>query len=132
MDLRRFRIISDVIDKRLTQTEAAELLGMSVRQLRRIYVRVKVRGMDGVVHGGVGKPSNHRIDPNLETKVLELWNAKYRAAGFNFQHFTEKLKECEGLTVSKEKIRTLQKDWRIDQRRRPCQHAVGRFPPKSL
>lgn len=107
MDLRRFRIISDVIDKRLTQTEAAELLGMSVRQLRRIYVRVKVRGMDGVVHGGVGKPSNHRIDPDLETKVLELWNAKYRAAGFNFQHFTEKLKECEGLVISKEKIRTL-------------------------
>jgi transposase len=107
MELRRFRVITDVIDKRLTQEEASRNLGISVRQLRRILARVKTEGMDGVVHGGVGKPSNHRIDAELEAKVLELWNAKYREAGFNFKHFTEKLEEIEKLKISKEKVRTL-------------------------
>lgn len=107
MELRRFRVITDVIDKRLTQEEASRNLGISVRQLRRILVRVKLKGMDGIVHGGVGKPSNHRIDSELEAKILELWNTKYRAAGFNFKHFTEKLEEVEKLKISKEKVRTL-------------------------
>lgn len=107
MELRRYRVISDVIDKRLTQAEAAESLDMSCRQLRRILAKVRVRGMDGVVHGNVGKPSNHRIDSEIENKVLELWSTKYRSAGFNFKHFTEKLNEIEKIDVSKEKVRTL-------------------------
>ena len=61
MDLRRFRVITDVIDKRLTQEEAAVLLEMSTRQLRRILSRVKLSGMDGVVHAAVGKLSNHKL-----------------------------------------------------------------------
>lgn len=135
MELRRFRVISDVIDKRLTQVEAAEQLGISVRQLRRILNRVKTRGMDGVVHGGVGRPSNHRIDSTVESRVLDLWNSKYRCAGFNFKHFTEKLNELEGLEISKEKVRTLlrgagvvdrpvKKGWK-HRKRRPRRERFG-------
>ena len=101
-------MISDVIDKRLTQDEAARNLGITTRQLRRILARVKCVGMDGVVHGLVGKPSNHRIDSVLETRIIELWEAYYRAAGLNFKHFTEKLNEREGLKISKEKVPTLE------------------------
>lgn len=107
MELRRFRVISDVIDKRLTQREAAQDLGICVRQLRRLLERVKLTGMDGVIHGLVGKPSNNRIDSSVEERVLELWNTRYRCAGLNFKHFTEKLTEREGVTISKEKVRTL-------------------------
>ncbi len=107
MELRRFRVISDVIDKRLTQEEAARGLGICTRQLRRLLERVKRIGMDGVVHGLVGKPSNHKIESGLEDRVIELWNTRYREAGFNFKHFTEKLTEVEGLNISKEKVRTL-------------------------
>lgn len=107
MELRRYRVILDVIDKRMTQKEAAESLGLCTRQLRRLLEKVKKEGMDGVVHGGVGKPSNHRIPAAREERVLDLWNTKYREAGFNFKHFTEKLKECEELTISREKVRTL-------------------------
>lgn len=107
MELRRFRVISDVIDKRLTQEQGAEDLGISTRQLRRLLKRVKHVGMDGVVHGLVGKPSNHRIEASTEERVIELWNTRYRAAGLNFKHFTEKLTEREGVEISKEKVRTL-------------------------
>ena len=107
MELRRYRVISDVIDKRLTQAEAASDLGMSVRQLRRILKRVKVSGMDGVVHGLVGKRSNHRTDASVEMRVIELWKTRYRSAGLNFKHFSEKLTEVEGVQISKEKVRTL-------------------------
>lgn len=107
MELRRFRVISDVIDKRLTQREAAESLDVSVRQLRRLLRRVERAGMDGVIHGLVGKPSNHRIDEALEARVLQLWHSRYRGAGLNFRHFTEKLRELESVQISEEKVRTL-------------------------
>jgi transposase len=107
MELRRFRVITDVIDKRLTQEAAALDLGISARQFRRLLRKVERIGMDGVIHGLVGKPSNHKLNPAMEQRVLELWNSKYRSAGFNFKHFTEKLTEREGLKISKEKVRTL-------------------------
>jgi transposase len=107
MELRRYRVIMDVIDKRLTQEEAASSLDISSRQLRRLVERIKLNGMDGAVHGGVGKPSNHRISKDVEDRILDLWSDKYRGAGFNFKHFTEKLNEIEKIRVSKEKVRTL-------------------------
>jgi hypothetical protein len=55
----------------------------------------------------VGKPSNHRLGIEIEKSILDLWNNKYRAAGLNFSHFTEKLNELEKIKVSKEKVRTL-------------------------
>lgn len=116
MELRRYRVISDVIDKRLTQEVAARDLGMSTRQLRRLLVRVKRIGMDGVVHGLVGKPSNHRIGASVEDRVIELWNTRYRAAGLNFRHFTEKLTELEGVEISREKVRTLLRSCGITDR----------------
>lgn len=107
MEMMRYRIIQEVISKRLTQMEAAVRLDLSVRQVRRIVREVRCNGLEGVVHGLVGKPSNRKFDSALEQQILTLWETKYRKAGFNFSHFTEKLVEVEKIKVSTEKIRTL-------------------------
>jgi transposase len=128
MELRRYRKLLDVIDKRLTQEQAASDLGLSTRQLRRLLKRVQQRGMEGVVHGLVGKPSNHRLSDDLERRILALWNERYRAAGLNFTHFTEKLKDREGIEVSKEKVRTLLRSQGVADRakRRGWKHRKAR------
>lgn len=107
MEMRRYRVIQEVIDRRLTQAEAALQLELSERQIRRITRQVEKRGIEGSIHGLVGKPSNRRMDSATELQVLGLWNTKYRAARLNFSHFTEKLNEVEKIVVSKEKVRSL-------------------------
>jgi transposase len=117
MELRRYRVIVDLMDRRLSQDEAASALGLSTRQVRRLVDRVGKMGLDGVVHGLVGKPSNHRVAPELEQRVIELWEAKYKAADPNFTHLTQMLNEREGLEISKEKIRTLLRSKGLVQRK---------------
>ena len=46
----------------ITQREAAEELGLSIRQVQRMLDGLKERGDKAVVHGLRGKPSNRRIE----------------------------------------------------------------------
>ena len=48
--------------KLITQREAAEELGLSIRQVKRLLYALKKRGDKAVVHGLRGKPSNRRIE----------------------------------------------------------------------
>ena len=48
--------------KLITQREAAEELGVSMRQVKRLLHALKKRGDKAVIHGLRGKPSNRRID----------------------------------------------------------------------
>jgi len=107
MEVRRYRVIQDVIDRRLTQREAGEELELSVRQVRRVVRKVRDKGAAGVIHGLVGKRGNRFFDSKKEEKIIQLWKDKYRECGLNFTHFTEKLTEVEKIPVSKEKVRLL-------------------------
>ncbi|MCX5712084.1 MAG: helix-turn-helix domain-containing protein, partial [Candidatus Omnitrophica bacterium] len=49
-ELKRYQLISKVLDRNINQQEAAELLGISDRQVRRIVQRVRVEGERGVIH----------------------------------------------------------------------------------
>ena len=48
--------------KLITQREAAEELGLSIRQVKRLLYALKKRGDKAVIHGLRGKPSNRRIE----------------------------------------------------------------------
>ena len=56
----RFKVISDLLHRKLVNRQAAVKLQLSVRQIQRIKVRVRLFGAAGVVHGLKGKPSNHQ------------------------------------------------------------------------
>ena len=64
-----------------TQAEAAGLLGISVRQVRRIQRRLEEGGDEALVHGLRGKPSNHRSDPKLRRGALAAYRARYKDFG---------------------------------------------------
>ena len=51
--------------KLITQREAAEELGLSIRQVKRLLYALKKRGDKAVIHGLRGKPSKRRIDESI-------------------------------------------------------------------
>jgi transposase len=85
-----------------TQVEAARLLDLSVRQVRRLMRKLQEGGDAALVHGLRGRPSNHRLDPALRHKVVQAYRQRYGDFGPTFA--CEKLAE-EGLEVSPDTLR---------------------------
>jgi DNA-binding Lrp family transcriptional regulator len=88
----------------ITQREAAEELGLSLRQVKRLVYGLKKKGDKAVIHGLRRQPSNRRIDDSIEQQALAILSApKYR--GFGPQFASEELREKHGIAVSKETVR---------------------------
>lgn len=102
-ELKRFGVLRKVIDEGFKQVDAAEILELSTRQIRRLVFRVKAEGEVGVVHRLRGKVSNRRIDEHQREQVLEIYNKKYK--GFGPTLFCEKLFEIEEIKFSAETLR---------------------------
>jgi hypothetical protein len=96
------KLMHTVLAGQRTQAEAARLLGLSVRQVRRIQRRLEAAGDQAIVHGLRGQPSNHRLDPKLRPQVLRSYRRLYPDFGPTFA--SEKLAE-QGLEVSPDTLR---------------------------
>src|SRR6516165_824606 len=93
----RLRVLRDVEEGRFSQVKAAELLKLSVRQLRRLQERWRREGDGALVHRLRGQPSNRRHDEVLKKKVLQAYRRRYVDFGPTFA--CEKL-ATEDLTVA--------------------------------
>src|ERR1700691_300360 len=102
------KIMHAVLDGERTQAEAARLLDLSVRQVRRIQRKLEAGGDAAIVHGLRGKPSNRQCDAKIRKKVLTAYRKRYPDFGPTFA--CEKL-ALEGLNVSAETLRR----WLIDE-----------------
>lgn len=91
-------VILKALAKKLTWIEAAEIAGMSVRNMQRMRARYQEGGYTGLFDRRRGKNSYHRVPIELAERVLALYPDKY--ADFNVRHFHEKLKEEEGISLS--------------------------------
>ena len=103
-DLNRIQVISKVKEKEVRQRQAAEILGLSERQIRRIVRRVREEGMRGIVHRLRGCSAHNKIDNKSREKVLKIYEKKYQ--GFGAKLLSEKLEECDGIKISKETLRS--------------------------
>ena len=84
-DIDRLRVIRNVLDKKLTQLEAADILDIGDRQVRRLCVEVRSRGNRGILHGLLGRPSNHQSDPErLGMALSALHNPLWEGFGPTF------------------------------------------------
>ena len=91
-------------NKLITQREAAEELGLSVRQVKRLLLALKKRGDKAVVHGLRGKPSNRKIDEKVEQEAVKILSAPVYA-GFRPTAAAEYLQNKHGIEASKETVR---------------------------
>jgi len=71
-ELQRVKVMSLVEVGKITLKEAADKIGRSYRQAKRIWKRVQEKGVKGVLHGNKGKSANHHIPEGEQEKVLRL------------------------------------------------------------
>ena len=71
-ELRRLPVIHKVMEKRLTQMKAAEMIDLSDRQIRRIICRIKTYGDSAIVHGNRGKKSPFKLSEERTAKIMVL------------------------------------------------------------
>ena len=93
-ELDRVSVIERVIEKRLTQLEAARTLGLPPRQVRRLRRAYERDGPVGLASKHRGRPSNRRLRPELEHEALALVRSQYEDFGPTLAH--EKLMELHG------------------------------------
>ncbi|WP_245254637.1 helix-turn-helix domain-containing protein, partial [Paraburkholderia sp. LEh10] len=115
----RFKVIQAVTECRLKPGQAAERLGLGVRQVERLVQRYAAAGAAGLVSGKRGRPGNHQLPPGKAQRALALIRERY--ADFGPTLACEKLRECHGVELAVETVRTLMRAaglW-IPRRERP-------------
>jgi transposase len=87
----------------MTVSEAAEILSLSERQVKRIKKGVKEYGEAFVIHKNRGRKPSHALTDEIKNFVVTLKNSeKYSKA--NFSHFQELLEEFESIRLSKSSV----------------------------
>lgn len=122
------RVVRSVTQGERTQAEAARLLRLSVRQVRRLQRKVEADGDQAVVHKLRGRPSNHRLDVGFRRKVVQAYRRRYGDFGPTLA--SEKLSE-EGLPVGPQTLRRWLAEEGLWQRRRRRDPHRSRRPRRS-
>ena len=104
-ELSRLEVMQRIKDKRLTQKEAAWMLKLSVRQIRRLFRAYEACGAKGLISRRRGKASNNRLDAQVMQRAIDLLYERYQDFGPTLVH--EKLEEVHGLKLSDESVRRL-------------------------
>jgi len=131
---KRLTVIAEVDAGRVTGIQAAEMLGLSLRQTRRLIAAYREKGAAGLAHGNRGRASPRRTQEKIIKRILKLARAQY--SDYNDTHFTEKLAEKHQIQTSRSTVRRLRRS--IGQgsprKRRPPRHRSRRerYPQSGM
>jgi transposase len=133
-DQKRLTVLNGVERGELTCGQGAELLGLSLRHLRRMLARYRKEGAAALAHGNRGRKPHHAIAEDMKGQVVTLAQTAY--AGCNHQHLTELLYEREGIWLSRSTVRRilLKAGIRSPRKRRPPKHRSRRerYPREGM
>ena len=132
---KRLLVLNRINQGKLTGDEAADLLGLSVRHVRRMLAGYREGGAGALAHGNRGRASTQRIEEGQRSRIVSLARGEY--AGVNQQHFTELLAEREQLVVSRSTVRRVLAEERIpsprkQRRRRRHRLRRERYPQEGM
>jgi len=91
-------VILKAMARKVTWIEAAEIAGMSVRNMRRMRERYREHGYNGLFDQRRGKRSIHRVPMETAERVLGLYRDTYY--DLNVRHFHEKLRDEHHIRLS--------------------------------
>ena len=130
----RAMVLNRVEGGALTGQQAAWLVGLSLRQVRRLLAGYRKEGVGALAHGNRGRPPVHRLTEDTRKRVVALAQGPY--LGLNHHHLQELLVEREQLLLSRSSV------WRIltkagipsPRRRRPPRHRCRRerYPQEGM
>jgi transposase len=102
-ELTRLEVIQRLQEKRLKQKEAAEILGVSTRQVRRLVRAYRQEGEEGLISKRRGQPGNNRLQAEVRQKAVDLLHKNYSDFGPTLAQ--EKLSEVHAVKISRESVR---------------------------
>lgn len=123
-ELSRLEVVQRVKQKSLKQREAAELLGLTERQVKRLCKLYQEEGASGLISKRRGRPSNNRLAEQTVKKARELLRSHYHDFGPTLAH--EKL-TIKGVSLSVEAVRQLliaEGLWQVRRAHRPVIHQL--------
>src|SRR6476659_3592830 len=91
-------VLLKAMAKKITWWEAAEIIGVTDRSMRRWRERLETDGYSGLVDRRKGKPSDRRVPVAKVEEMLCLYRDTY--FDLNMRHFHEKLREKHGIELS--------------------------------
>jgi transposase len=103
----RVMTLNRVLEGALTAVHAADQLGLSVRQVRRLLAGYRVEGAAAIPHGNRGRPPVHALGDEVRARVVALSRTTY--AGTNDSHFRDLLAEREGIVLSLSSVRRMRR-----------------------
>ena len=124
-EITRLEVMQRLSDKRLRQHEASRMLGIGVRQIKRLFRAYKARGPSGLVSRRRGKPSNNQLDGQTIQEAIDLICEHYRDFGPTLAH--EKLTEKHNLRLSRESVRGImiaEGWWKPKRAKKPPVHQM--------
>ena len=119
-ELSRVEVMGRVKARSLRLREAAEMLGLSYRQSKRIWARYGSGGAKALQHGNCGRVSNRAYPTEFRAAVLKQVQARYEDFGSTLA--AEHLASDDGLVVHAETLRRWLKEaglWQRQRRRKP-------------
>ena len=119
-------MLNSVMEYQLPRAQAAEILGVSERQVRRILAAYRRDGAAALVHGNRGRKPRNAVPEDVAATTVILASEKY--VGFNHSHLTEVLAEREGIQLSRQTLSRLLNRHGLTsaKRHRPPKHRVRR------
>lgn len=104
----KLQMVIDYEAGKVRAERAAELLGISKRQFRRIVAAYRERGIAALAHGNRGRTPANRISEQVRQEILRLAKETYR--DYNDCHFTEELAEqSQPIVVSRSTVRRIRR-----------------------
>lgn len=99
----RITVLEKCMKKEIKQRHASQMLGLSVRQIRRLVKRYKRLGVAGIPHQSRGRIGNRCLGETERMKITEIVRTNYVDFGPTLAH--EKLISHHGIQISRETLR---------------------------
>jgi len=97
-EARKVTIIEELMAGRFTNSQAAELLGLSVRQVQRLKAEAAVHGVMSILHKNRRRKPANALEPEVAESIFQIYQAEL--AGYNYCHAADVLAEEKGIFVS--------------------------------
>ena len=101
----RIQVLNTVLEHHLTIGQAAEIMGVSERHTKRLLAAYRRDGPSALAHGNRGRRPHNAVPEAAAAAVVKLASNGY--AGANHSHFTELLREREGIDLSRPTVRRI-------------------------
>jgi transposase InsO family protein len=107
-ELERFRILSAIKDKQISQIQGAQMLNLSTRQIHNLLKTLTILGPKGLISKKRGKSSNRSFNAKFKQEILSIIHHHY--SDFGPTLIKEKLLEKHLIKISDETLRS----WMIE------------------